>query len=141
MKKRHIFFSASESNVAPCPFLNKVKNVVKPTTDSDTIEIKSSDEVKSESEIIILNKLMWHTYLNAIQGKPAFPYETFFHEQIIKKKKEHSYRIFKKVNRLAGPGQFPRALEYTWGEKPITVWCSNDYLGMSCHPEVKNAVR
>nr|CAI5833521.1 unnamed protein product [Callosobruchus analis] len=59
----------------------------------------------------------------------------------MKKKKEHSYRIFKKVNRLAGPGQFPRAMEYSWGEQPITVWCSNDYLGMSSHPEVKNAVR
>lgn len=59
----------------------------------------------------------------------------------MKKKKEHSYRIFKKVNRLAGPGQFPSALEYSWGEKPITVWCSNDYLGMSCHPKVKEAVR
>lgn len=49
------------------------------------------------------------------------------------------FRIFKKVNRLAQ--QFPAALEYSWGEKPITVWCSNDYLGMSRHPKVTNAVR
>ena len=70
----------------------------------------------------------------------VFQYESFFHNQILKKKKDHSYRIFKKVNRLAGPGEFPNALEYSWGEKPVTVWCSNDYLGMSCHPEVKKAV-
>ncbi|XP_030768011.1 5-aminolevulinate synthase, erythroid-specific, mitochondrial-like isoform X2 [Sitophilus oryzae] len=70
-----------------------------------------------------------------------FAYNEFFQEQILKKKKEHSYRIFKKVNRLAGDGQFPKALEYTSGEKLITVWCSNDYLGMSCHPSVKNEVR
>lgn len=57
----------------------------------------------------------------------------------MKKKKDHSYRIFKKVNRLAS--SFPSAYEYTWGESPITVWCSNDYLGMSCHPKVKEAVR
>ncbi|XP_053679530.1 5-aminolevulinate synthase, erythroid-specific, mitochondrial [Anopheles nili] len=69
-----------------------------------------------------------------------FQYEDFFHEQILRKKQDHSYRVFKKVNRLAAEGQFPRALEYSWGEKPITVWCSNDYLGMSCHPEVKRAV-
>jgi 5-aminolevulinate synthase len=71
----------------------------------------------------------------------TFAYDSFFHQQIMKKKKEHSYRIFKKVNRLAGPGEFPKALEYSWGEKPITVWCSNDYLGMSCHLDVKEAVR
>ncbi|XP_052864801.1 5-aminolevulinate synthase, erythroid-specific, mitochondrial [Anopheles cruzii] len=70
----------------------------------------------------------------------TFKYEDFFHDQILRKKKDHSYRVFKKVNRLAAEGQFPRALEYSWGERPITVWCSNDYLGMSCHPEVKRAV-
>lgn len=67
-----------------------------------------------------------------------FQYDDFFHGQIMKKKSDHSYRIFKKVNRIAS--SFPQAKEYTWGEKPITVWCSNDYLGMSCHPQVKQAV-
>uniref|UniRef100_T1GLT2 5-aminolevulinate synthase n=1 Tax=Megaselia scalaris TaxID=36166 RepID=T1GLT2_MEGSC len=72
----------------------------------------------------------------------AFPYEEFFHEQILRKKQDHSYRVFKKVNRLAEAGKFPHALDYTSNqEKPITVWCANDYLGMSCHPEVKSAVR
>lgn len=76
-----------------------------------------------------------------LDGKNStFPYEDFFHEQIMKKKQDHSYRVFKKVNRLAGTGMFPRALEYSVKEKPITVWCSNDYLGMSCHPKVKAAV-
>ena len=43
------------------------------------------------------------------------------------------------MNRLAE--QFPNAVEYSWGEKPITVWCSNDYLGMSRHPAVTDSVR
>lgn len=78
-----------------------------------------------------------------IQDIPSvrpFPYEDFFHDQIMRKKKDYSYRVFKKVSRLAGEGQFPTAFEYSWGERPITVWCSNDYLGMSCHPAVKAAV-
>ena len=57
----------------------------------------------------------------------------------MKKKMDHSYRIFKKVNRSAE--NFPAAKEYSWGEKNINVWCSNDYLGMSAHPQVKAAVR
>lgn len=75
-----------------------------------------------------------------VPANRPFQYEEFFHEQIMRKKKDHSYRVFKKVNRLAEAGKFPQALEYSWGERPITVWCSNDYLGMSCHPEVKKAV-
>lgn len=78
---------------------------------------------------------------NASGVKQQFAYENFFREQITKKKQDHSYRVFKKVNRLAGSGLFPHALEYsTREEKPITVWCSNDYLGMSAHPRVKKAV-
>jgi 5-aminolevulinate synthase len=71
-------------------------------------------------------------------GETSFAYEDFFHEQILKKKQDHSYRVFKKVLRNAE--EFPKAKEFSQGEKPITVWCSNDYLGMSRHPEVKAAV-
>ena len=70
--------------------------------------------------------------------KDGFKYEQYFKDQILKKKMDHSYRVFKKVNRDAG--SFPHAQEFSWGEKPINVWCSNDYLGMSAHPTVKAAV-
>jgi 5-aminolevulinate synthase len=68
----------------------------------------------------------------------VFDYERFFEEKIEAKKKDSSYRIFKKVARL-GPS-FPVAEEHTNGTKQITVWCSNDYLGMSWHPKVQEAV-
>jgi len=68
----------------------------------------------------------------------AFNYESFFSKMIKKKKDDHSYRIFKKVNRNAQT--FPAAKEHTRDQKDITVWCSNDYLGMSAHPAVKLAV-
>lgn len=58
----------------------------------------------------------------------SFPYNEFFQKQIAQKKADHSYRVFKKVIRLAD--QFPKAKEYSYGEKDVTVWCSNDYLGM-----------
>jgi 5-aminolevulinate synthase len=109
-------FLDSQKSQSPCPFLKEVNNVIK--------EVKNDDIIEMKNEV-----------------HATFAYDSFFHQQIMKKKKEHSYRIFKKVNRLAGPGEFPKALEYSWGEKPITVWCSNDYLGMSCHLDVKEAVR
>ena len=68
-----------------------------------------------------------------------YDYEGFFKDQILKKKLDHSYRVFKKVNRNAQ--NFPTGKEYTWGEKEINVWCSNDYLGMSAHPKVTGAVK
>lgn len=94
-----------------------------------------------DSHLKEVNEAMLQDIPAMREPQPTFEYEDFFHEQIMKKKKDHSYRVFKKVNRLAGVGEFPKAKEFSWGERPITVWCSNDYLGMSSHPEVKAAVR
>jgi len=57
------------------------------------------------------------------------------------KKLDHSYRVFRKVNRKAG--SFPLADDYSFSERPskVTVWCSNDYLGMSGHPAVVHAAK
>ncbi|KAG5305569.1 HEM0 protein, partial [Acromyrmex insinuator] len=112
-----------ESIQNQCPFLSRERDAIKKASlamEEDVINLgsKKTTEQKEEAQ---------------------FPYEEFFHEQLMRKKKDHSYRVFKKVNRLAE--NFPVAMEYSWGEKPITVWCSNDYLGMSRHPAVISAVR
>ncbi|WAR26283.1 HEM0-like protein [Mya arenaria] len=67
-----------------------------------------------------------------------FNYDKFFNTQIDRKKRDHSYRVFKKVQRK-GP-KFPYAEEFSGARKDISVWCSNDYLGMSWHPKVTEAV-
>ena len=54
---------------------------------------------------------------------------------------DNTYRIFKRVNRLAET--FPLAKDYSdsLAGKDVSVWCSNDYLGMSRHPEVLKTAR
>ncbi|XP_060084167.1 5-aminolevulinate synthase, erythroid-specific, mitochondrial-like [Ylistrum balloti] len=69
---------------------------------------------------------------------PPFNYESFFEGEIQKKKRDHSYRIFKNVMRKGQ--KFPYAEEHSGKKRDITVWCSNDYLGMSWHPKVTKAV-
>ena len=67
-------------------------------------------------------------------------YEVFFADRIAALKREGRYRIFADLERQAG--RFPRAMCHRDGEvREITVWCSNDYLGMGQHPAVLAAMR
>ncbi|KAF4522140.1 hypothetical protein B566_EDAN012602 [Ephemera danica] len=130
--------------VKKCPFLTKDSNfapVVKEASkemQDDVIELTPEVEMETGNFHQLTIKEEGEENEDVPKDK-TFPYDAFFHELVMEKKKNHSYRIFKKVNRLAN--EFPSALEYSWGMKPITVWCSNDYLGMSCNREVKDAVR
>jgi len=63
----------------------------------------------------------------------AFDYEGFYNTELDKKHKDKSYRYFNNINRLAQ--EFPRAHMSAKNER-VTVWCSNDYLGMGRNPKV-----
>jgi 5-aminolevulinate synthase len=56
-------------------------------------------------------------------------FEGFFADRLDGLHKEGRYRVFADLERRAG--SFPRALRYKGDEgREVTVWCSNDYLGM-----------
>ncbi len=62
-------------------------------------------------------------------------YQRFFEEAINQVHAERRYRVFADLERIAG--SFPRAIWRANGHaEEITVWCSNDYLGMGQHPDV-----
>jgi 5-aminolevulinate synthase len=66
-------------------------------------------------------------------------YERFFAEQVGTLKGEGRYRVFADLERQAG--DFPHATYRGAGsERAVTVWCSNDYLGMGQHPRVLAAM-
>ena len=70
----------------------------------------------------------------------AFPYGQTFKDALSKLKREGRYRIFADIVRHRG--SFPTASHHTQNAvKPITVWCSNDYLCMGQHPKVIAAMR
>jgi 5-aminolevulinate synthase len=66
-------------------------------------------------------------------------YETYFREHLEALHREGRYRIFAELKRRSG--DYPAAEQFTaGGVRDVTVWCSNDYLGMSQHPAVRAAM-
>jgi 7-keto-8-aminopelargonate synthetase-like enzyme len=71
-------------------------------------------------------------------------YNTNFEKALSGIKQEGRYRVFAHIERKAG--HFPEATLHQEADgvqktKPITVWCSNDYLGQGQNPVVVNAMK
>ncbi len=67
-------------------------------------------------------------------------FDSFFRERLGDLKAEGRYRTFADLERIQG--RFPKALYRAPGDAPreVTVWCSNDYLGLGQHPEIVAAM-
>ena len=65
-------------------------------------------------------------------------FDTLFRSQLEALKREGNYRVFAELERKCGA--FPRAGNHGAGPEEVTVWCSNDYLGMGQNPKVVEAM-
>ena len=62
-------------------------------------------------------------------------YKKFFSDELVSLKSQGLYRKFRAINR--NKSSFPKATERFEGQqREVEVWCSNDYLNLSQHPEV-----
>src|SRR5574343_829259 len=66
-------------------------------------------------------------------------FDALFRGQLDRLKAEGNYRVFAEMERRCG--SFPRAGNHKDGKlREVTVWCSNDYLGMGQNAAVVNAM-
>ncbi len=78
--------------------------------------------------------------VSALTYTYCMDYTAFFADRIDDLHREGRYRQFATLERQAG--SFPTALQHdVYGASPVTVWCSNDYLGMGQHSDVLAAMQ
>ena len=66
-------------------------------------------------------------------------YDRFFAQSLERLREEGNYRVFADLERERGA--FPKACyRADRTQKDVTIWCSNDYLGMGQHPAVLDAM-
>ncbi|AZT97650.1 MAG: 5-aminolevulinate synthase [Brevibacterium aurantiacum] len=65
-------------------------------------------------------------------------YDQLFSRALEELRESGQYRTFTNINRIAG--RYPTARTDHSSNKEVVVWCSNDYLGMSSHPDVMAAM-
>ncbi|MDE0750709.1 MAG: 5-aminolevulinate synthase [Planktomarina sp.] len=65
-------------------------------------------------------------------------YQEFFKSSLDILRESGEYRVFANLERHNG--SFPKATSRANDTKEVTIWCSNDYLGMGQHPDVLNAM-
>lgn len=65
-------------------------------------------------------------------------YQNFFKGALNDLRDQGNYRTFAELERHCG--DFPRATSRGVGQDQVTIWCSNDYLGMGQHPKVLDAM-
>ncbi|KAJ3586932.1 hypothetical protein NHX12_013323 [Muraenolepis orangiensis] len=154
-QKRRFAQSASQLAVSlakDCPFVASQISVVRarPEVQEDvpqeskpgmmTSLLKNLKDVCLQPSLGPVATTVSHLLQDNMTGA-SYNYDRFFEDKIAEKKNDHTYRVFKTINRDCEV--FPFAEDYSVAGKEgsrVSVWCSNDYLGMSRHPQVLRGI-
>jgi 5-aminolevulinate synthase len=123
------FMPVSQSQQAPmkCPFVNENR--------IETLQVLQAANLLGKTA-----KNCPHMQSNSLIH---FDYNAFLQEKIAQRKSQGIFRTFNCMDKQVG--LYPKV---KWtnhdsfsSSKPVTVWCSNDYLGMGTHPSVIQAMK
>ncbi|KAM0750594.1 tetrapyrrole biosynthesis, 5-aminolevulinic acid synthase [Meredithblackwellia eburnea MCA 4105] len=120
--------------------LNKAKGVTSTNTDASSAlsgNGASPDQVAAQITSGRPTVALGFAKHVVTSHRPGYDYEAFYHTELDKKHKDKSYRYFNNINRMAK--KYPVAHTANKTEE-VTVWCSNDYLGMGRNPVVLDAM-
>ncbi|XP_074499932.1 5-aminolevulinate synthase, non-specific, mitochondrial-like isoform X2 [Sebastes fasciatus] len=158
----HVTPPAGQAVGSRCPFLaaemgqnnNRVVREARMELQEDVQEMLSARTGKKDVSLIEAEEVNTGTPKNLLKPSKVshllkdnlpkvvtFQYDKYFEKKIEGKKTDHTYRVFKTVNRRAST--FPMADDYSeslHAKRDVSVWCSNDYLGMSRHPRVTQTI-
>ncbi|KAI3406433.2 HEM1 [Candida oxycetoniae] len=130
-----------------CPFMGNaiekqehVRNYSQ-ATESRRASVSSANQPSSTtfaSPYRLQNEKLVNPEVDFNAREDSFDFHGFLNDDLNKKRLDKSYRYFNNINRLAK--DFPKAHRSQEAEK-VTVWCSNDYLGMGKNEVVLNEMK
>lgn len=123
-----------------CPFFGAFKDINK--SDLSRMKTDYSEELDGFTHSTMTASTQLDDNLSSTNeptyemASESYDYGSKLNQLIKTKKDDDTYRIFRKVRRFSA--NFPHGTEK---ERPVTIWCSNDYFGMSSHAKVQEAIR
>lgn len=119
--------SSLTSTARQCPFMGAAMASRGYSSASKPVSATAASATKPATAYALKADALAANTVDLASNESSFDYDGFMTSDLAKKRSDKSYRFFNNINRLAH--EFPNAHLASEQEK-VTVWCSNDYLGM-----------